>query len=352
MGTNVAAGRMKETNVLELSTRKRPVGLGVVDRGRSNTGVRKSPCSEAVVAMAAECLREEAAAVATLATRLDADFGRAVNAMLHCDGHVIISGLGKSGLVGRKIAATLASTGTPSFFVHSTEALHGDLGMVTSSDIAVLISYSGKTPEVVAMMRNLASRGVPTIAIVGRPDSVLGREASITLDASVDREACPNGLAPTSSTLAALALGDALAVSLMKVRGFQSSDFAKLHPGGSLGKQLSNVGEATVREGVTVLSPDESVSEALLALASTDLPLALVCEGTTLLGVFSAADVRAAGPCMDRPVSEVLNRHPRMVLATLRIAEADRALEAEGVGAAVTVDPSGEVLGIYCPRRR
>lgn len=305
-----------------------------------------------LTSQARECLRQQASAIANLSVRLDESFAHAIRLLYSVRGHVVITGLGKSGLVGRKIAATLASTGTPSFFVHSGEALHGDLGMITDDDAVVLISYSGETREVTAMVPHLRSRGIPTVAMVGKTESTLGTGVDVCLDVSVDREVCPNNLAPTSSTLATLAMGDTLAVALMRLRGFHEEDFARLHPSGSLGRKLTRVGDAVVREGVTVLSPDTPVRESLLTLASSELPLALVCDGTTLLGVLTSDDVRAAGSeCLEEPVSEVMNAAPPVIEPGVLIAEADRRMDRDGHDALVVVDGTGEVCGVYARRR-
>lgn len=196
------------------------------------------PELEKILVSGRETISEFAAALLQLGDRLDTSFAEAAQCLLTTRGHVIVSGVGKSGLIGRKIAATLASTGTPSFFVHATEAFHGDLGMFTQGDVAILISYSGETEEVVRLVPCLKRFHMPTIALVGRPLSTLGRRCDIVLDIGIEREACPNNLAPTTSTLATLAIGDALAIALMRQRKFGARDFARFHPGGSLGRAL------------------------------------------------------------------------------------------------------------------
>ena len=301
---------------------------------------------------ARECLRQQAAAIAKLSVRLDESFARAIRLLFSVRGHVVLTGLGKSGLVGRKIAATLASTGTPAFFVHAAEAMHGDLGMITEDDAVVLISYSGETSEVARMLPHLRERGIPTLALVGDLDSTLGRSVDVALDVSVDREVCPNNLAPTSSTLATLAMGDTIAVALMQLRGFCQDDFAQLHPGGSVGRRLARVGDAVVREGVSVLAPETSVRESLLTLASSALPLALVCDGSTLLGVLTSEDLRRADDVsMDAPVRCAMNTAPPVTEPSVLIVEAERRMDREGLDALVVVDSTGEVCGVY-PRRR
>jgi len=305
-----------------------------------------------LVSQAREALQQQARAISQIGTRLDERFARAVRILHECDGHVVVTGLGKSGHVGRKIAATLASTGTPSFFVHAAEALHGDLGMVTARDVVILISYSGETREVVQLLPFLEERGIETIALAGDLDSTLARTASVSLDVSVEREICPNDLAPTSSTLATLAMGDVLAISLMKLRDFQRDDFAQLHPGGAVGRRVTRVSQATVREGVAVVTPETPLCDALLELASSPHPMALVCgRNGGLRGVLTAEDVRAAGKrAMDRPVAEVMNEMPPVVSADAFIAVAEERLSLENLPALVVVGEHDHVEGLYLPR--
>lgn len=305
-----------------------------------------------VTAQARDVLLQQARAIAQLSMRLDKSFSAAIRLLFGVEGHVVITGLGKSGHVGRKMAATLASTGTPSFFVHSGEALHGDLGMVTDRDAVILISYSGETREVVELLPHLQARGVPTIALVGRMTSTLGRQADVTLDVSVEREVCPNNLAPTSSTLATLAMGDALAVSLMKLRGFRQDDFARLHPGGSVGRRATRVRQRAVTEGVSVLKPNTPMRDALVDLASSAYAMTLVCEGSSLLGVLTADDVRGIDPeALDQPVRDFMNERPPVIEAASFVDVADRRIDQDGLRALVVVGAGGEVLGLY-PRAK
>ncbi|HHH28715.1 MAG TPA: KpsF/GutQ family sugar-phosphate isomerase [Polyangiaceae bacterium] len=307
---------------------------------------------DSLTAQARESLQQQARAIAELSLRLDQSFADVLRLLYAAEGHVVITGLGKSGHVGRKIAATLASTGTPSFFVHSGEALHGDLGMITNNDVVLMISRSGETSEVVQLLPFLARRNIRTIALVGDLDSTLARGATLALDAAVDREICPNNLAPTSSTLATLAMGDALAVALMKLRGFQKEDFAKLHPNGSLGRQLSRVADALVREGVPVLTRDTTVHECLFALAKSELPLALVCEGSTLLGVVTSDDLRRAGlASMEVAVEQLMDVAPPVVAPDTFISDAEMRMQQDGLDALVVVDSAGELHGVFAGRR-
>lgn len=320
-------------------------------RHDSNVLVLPTGAVDPLASQARDCLRQLAATIGQLSARVDERFGQAVRLLYSIDGHVVVTGLGKSGLVGRKIAATLASTGTPSFFVHSAEAMHGDLGMITDDDAVLLISYSGETPEVVSLLPHLKRRGIPMVALVGNDDSSLGRGVDVALDVSVDGEVDPNNLAPTSSTLAALAMGDALAVSLTKLRGFHEEDFARLHPGGSLGRRLMRVGDLVVREGVTVVSPETPVSECILMLARSALPLALVHEGPQLVGVVTAREIEAAlrgsPEQLVAPVRELMNASPATVDPGVLARDAERRMQRDALDALLVVDGTGEVHGVF-----
>ncbi|MCB9604664.1 MAG: KpsF/GutQ family sugar-phosphate isomerase [Sandaracinus sp.] len=297
---------------------------------------------------ARECFKQQAAAISALAGRIDRRFGQAVRALHAVSGHVIITGLGKSGHIGRKLAATFASTGTPSFFVHSSEAFHGDLGMITSHDAVILISYSGETPEVAGMLPHLKARGVPTIALVGKVDSTLGRGADMTLDVSVEREVDPNGLAPTSSTLAALAMGDALAVALVRMRGFRAEDFARLHPSGPLGRKGSRMREVAETDVVAV-GPETTVRDALFALATSPLPVAAVVSHGVLVGSIGEVELRDAlnRGGLDEPVGRSMCCDPLAVSADAVVTEVEDTLEKVRASYAFIVDERGGVLGVF-----
>jgi arabinose-5-phosphate isomerase len=307
---------------------------------------------EARVEQAREVFREQAAAITALAQRIDDSFARAV-ALLHATpGHVIVSGMGKSGLIGQKIAATLASTGTPSFFVHPAEAYHGDLGMITSQNTVVLLSYSGETEEVVRLLPHLRRMRVPLIGLVGRMDSTLARDVDVALDVSVAREACPNNLAPTSSTLAAMAMGDALAVALMHERKFGPHDFARFHPGGSLGRRLcAQVADAMRIAPLPLIRPQDPLREAVLALAQSRFGVALAVDpGRKPLGVISENHLRAALEAADdplsMPVSMVMSRNLPLIDAGARMSEAEERARELGVDVLVVVDEHGRVVGL------
>lgn len=237
-------------------------------------------------------LELERDAVADVAARLDARFDAAVELIAAAPGRVIVSGVGKSGLIGRKIAATMTSTGTPATFLHPTDSVHGDLGIVGAGDVAILLSKSGETEELAPLLNEFKRLGVPVVAITGRVESTLGRLATVALDASVREEACPHDLAPTTSTTAALALGDALAVALLEHKGFQREDFARLHPGGSLGKKLLlRVRDVMETDRLPVLAPDASVQQAIVPLAERRGIVCVADRDGAVLGVFTAGDL-------------------------------------------------------------
>lgn len=307
---------------------------------------------EARVEQAREVLRQQAAAIAALAQRLDDSFDRAIELLHRTPGHVVISGMGKSGLIGQKIAATFASTGTPSFFVHPAEAYHGDLGMITAQNTVVLLSYSGETEEVVRLLPHLRRMRVPLIGLVGCMDSTLAREVDVALDVSVAREACPNNLAPTSSTLAALAMGDALAVALIHERKFGPHDFARFHPGGSLGRRLcSHVSDSMRIAPLPLLRPQDPLREAVLALAQGRCGIAVVVDPTRKpLGMISEHDLRTALETgedpLSMPVSMIMGRELPLVDASARMSEAEDLARQFEVSTVVAIDEHGKVAGI------
>lgn len=300
---------------------------------------------------ARQSLREQARAIEAMAARLeDGAFGSAVRLLHGVEGHVVVTGIGKSGLVGRKIAATLASTGTPSFFLHAAEAFHGDLGMITARDAVILISHSGETEEVVRLLSHLQARGVPTVALAGDLESTLSQGVDVALDVSVEREVCPNNLAPTTSTLAALAMGDAMAVSLMRLRGFDSHDFARLHPGGSVGRRLlGRVSDAMMTGPLPAVGRDARSSDCVFAMARSRLPIVLVMEDDELIGTVSEHELKRAleqDAGLDMPVANVMNPIPLVVEQDLPLKDADNRMRADGLDALVVVDAEGKVCGV------
>ena len=228
---------------------------------------------------AVKCIKDEAQALLDLIPQLDEEFDKAVDMIFHCKGHLIVTGVGKSGHVGAKIAATLASTGTPSFFINPLDAMHGDLGMITEEDIFLMISNSGNTDELLRLVASLQYLKVPIISMTGNPNSLIARNSDIHIPVQIKREACPLNLAPTSSTTAALAMGDALACALMEVRHFKANDFAKFHPGGSLGRKLvTRVRDVMYTDNFPILPMDMKLSEALIHISNGKLGLGVVIE--------------------------------------------------------------------------
>lgn len=323
---------------------------GVPDPLR-RTSAAATEDAEAVLAEARRVLRMEAEAVGALADRVGDGFVAAVEAILCTSGRVIVSGVGKSGIVGRKIAATLTSTGTPATFLHPVEALHGDLGIVAAGDVAILLSKSGESEELHGLLEYFRRLGVVVVAITGRPDSTLARHASIVLDAAVSEEACPHDLAPTTSTTAALALGDALAVALLTRRGFGREDFARLHPGGVLGRRLlMRVRDAMLSEDLPVLGPDSSMRECVVLLAEKRGTVAVVDERGRLEGVVTAGDLTRL---MERdedvlsiPVARAMTRSPRTIGPDDLAAAAVGTMERHGIMALPVLDDERRVIGM------
>lgn len=312
---------------------------------------RRSAPAPRVLEEARDVFRHQASAIADLAERVDHRFAEAVELLHGTEGRVVVLGVGKSGLIGKKIASTFASTGTPSFFINAAEAHHGDLGMVTKHDTAIVISRSGETEEVVTLLGHLERLAIPVLALIGEMDSSLGRRADVALDVAVEREVCPNNLAPTNSTLAALAMGDALAVALMRRRGFQAQDFAQFHPGGSLGKQLSGqVADAMRSEDLPIVSPSATVGESLTIMSEGRLGLVLVTSGDKLMGLVTDGDLRRAmlhhDDLPNLPVSEIMTLNPATILEETPLADAHARMRAMKLKALVVVDGAGKVNGV------
>lgn len=277
--------------------------------------------------IARRSLVAQAWAVRALAKRIGEEFSSAIELILNCKGRVVICGIGKSGLVARKIAATFASTGTPSFFMHPGDAFHGDLGMTCPDDIAILISYSGETSEVNRLIPSLHHFGIPIIAMTSNPSSTLGTGARVVLDISVEREVCPLNLAPTTSTTATVALGDALAVALIQARNFQPADFARFHPGGSLGRRLLTKVRDVMHRNLPVVRPHSTFQECLITMTEGRLGGALVMEAGELLGIVTDGDVRRAVMKNESIHSvlttDIMSRNPILVPDNLPLHEAE-----------------------------
>ena len=291
--------------------------------------------------------------LAAVAARVDGAFAAACAAMLGCRGRIACTGMGKSGHVARKIAATLASTGTPAFYVHPGEAAHGDLGMVTDADIVLALSYSGESDEILLLLPALKRQGNIVVAMTGRGASTLAREADIHLDVAVPHEACPLALAPTSSTTASLAMGDALAVALLEARGFTADDFARSHPAGALGRRLLLHITDVMHSGDDVprVGPDASISEALVEMSRKRLGMTAVVDGDgRLLGLYTDGDLRrslddAAVDLRSTRIETVMTRAPRTIGADALAAEAARMMEAHKINALLVLDAGQRVVG-------
>ena len=300
--------------------------------------------SDTRLAHAREVLRLEADAVRAQIDHLGAPFLAACDLLLATRGHVIVTGLGKSGHIGEKIAATLASTGTPAFFVHAAEAGHGDLGMITGDDTLLAISYSGESQEILMMLPIVRALGVQSIALTGRPQSSMAQQADLHLPIVIDKEACPLGLAPTTSTTATLALGDALAITLMQARQFNEQDFARSHPYGRLGRRLmTKVGDVMrIDAAVPQVGIDASVQTALFQITDKGLGVTLVSDGDRLLGIFTDGDLRRAlekyPDALQRPIADVMTRAPQSTAPDVLAAEALQQMEARHITALPVLD--------------
>lgn len=309
---------------------------------------------EDIIGIARRVLRIEADAISALELKIDAGFEKAVEAIFKSRGRVVVTGMGKSGLVGKKIAATLASTGTPAFFLHPAEAIHGDLGMVTSDDVVIAISNSGDTEEIVLLMPFLKRFNVTLISMTGNPASILSREADLNIDVSVREEACPLGIVPTASTAAAMAMGDALAVALLQKRGFREEDFAFFHPGGSLGKKLFIKVKDLMHSGdaLPVVSPDMSMTDAVMVISSKRLGMTTVAgRDNKLLGILTDGDIRrgiqkGGKAFFDMKAGDVMSRDPKTISEDELAAKALSIMESHSITSLVVSDEEGRPKGI------
>jgi arabinose-5-phosphate isomerase len=296
-------------------------------------------------------LELEAGALARSARTLSDSFAAAVELLARAPGRVIVSGVGKSGLIARKIAATLTSTGTPASFIHPVDSLHGDLGMAGTQDVAILLSKSGASEDLFGLVGQLGRLGVPIIAVTGEPDSPLGRAAAVVLDGGVDEEACAETLAPTTSTTVALAIGDALAVTLLEVKGFTREDFAALHPGGMLGRTLLlRVADVMVTQDLPLLAADRPMRECVVLLAGRRGTVAVVNGGGTLAGVVTAGDLtrlmEKTDAFLDVPVAEVMTKSPKATAPGDLAGTAVRLMEKHGIMALPVLDAAKKVVGM------
>ncbi len=297
-------------------------------------------------------IETELASVNTLKSRIDDSFAHACELMLDCEGRIVVTGMGKSGHIAGKIAATLASTGSPAFFVHPGEASHGDLGMITSKDVVIALSNSGNTEEIITIVPIIKRLGVPLITMTGNPDSPLATEATINLNVSVENEACPLGLAPTSSTTVALVMGDALAVALLEARGFTEEDFALSHPGGTLGRRLLLHVSDIMHTGDDIprIAADASISEALLEMSSKGMGMtAIVDDDNTVLGIYTDGDLRRT---LDKNIDlqrtridQAMTRNCKTVDAHDLAAEVLKLMEDHKINGALVTDGNNRLIG-------
>ena len=294
----------------------------------------------------------EAAAVQALSARLDENFLHALNVILNCEGRVIVSGMGKSGHIARKIAATMSSTGTPAYFVHPGEASHGDLGMVASTDVFIALSYSGESQELMTIVPIIKRQGAKLISMTGNPASSLAKVADVHLNAAVDREACPMNLAPTASTTASLALGDALAVALLDAKGFNAENFARSHPGGSLGRRLLTRVSDVMRTGtrMPMVPEDAMLGAALMEMSRKGVGMTAIVNGNNVVkGIFTDGDLRRTlEKNLDfgsTPVKNVMSENPRCIGPDSLAAEAVQLMEQHSISQMLVVDEQHRLVG-------
>ena len=299
-----------------------------------------------------QAIKDEADALLDLIPKMDEEFEKAVRLMFDCRGKVIVTGVGNSGHIGAKIAATLSSTGTPSFFVNPLDAYHGDLGVMTSDDVVLALSNSGQTDELLRFIPMVLHMQIPIIAMSGNPASLLAKYSTCHLDVGVSREACPLNLAPTSSTTAALAMGDALAIALMKLRNFQPQDFAHFHPGGELGRRLLTTARDVMRsDDLPVIPPDMHLGEAIILVSKGKLGLGIAMEDDRLVGLITDGDIRRAmerwqAEFFNRTVSDIMTRNPKTVGPDTKITEIQQIQQRYKIHSLLVVDTDGRLLGV------
>lgn len=301
---------------------------------------------------AIKCLRDEAAAIEGLIPRINEDFDRAVQLILSCKGKVVVTGVGKSGHIGAKIAATLSSTGTPSFFINPLDVFHGDLGVIGKDDVVLALSNSGQTDELLRFLPYLNHHSIPVIAVTGNEHSLLAQNSSVHLNSAVEREACPLNLAPTSSTTATLALGDALACALMVARNFEAQDFAQFHPGGSLGRRLLTRARDVMRsENLPIIDPDTKMGEALVTMSNGRLGLLIAVKDEQIEGIITDGDVRRAmerhrGDFFDTTVGDNMTSRPKTVGPETKIADIESLMNHHKIHCVLVVDEQNHLLGV------
>lgn len=307
---------------------------------------------KSVITKAKECLKQEANAITALIPRLGDDFIRAVQLIRDCKGKVVVTGVGKSGHIGSKIAATLASTGTPAFFLNPLDAYHGDLGMLAEGDLLLAISYSGATEELLRFLPLIQDKHIPIIGMSGNPSSLLAKYSDVHLDISVEREADPLNLVPTSSTTVTLALGDALACALIEAAHFQPTDFAMLHPGGDLGRKLlAKVEDVMFTDNLPFILPNASMNEAIEVVTKGKLGVGIVLDRNKLVGIVTDGDIRRAmlrlgQSFFSTPVSDIMAREPKTINQNAKIVDAGEAMNHYSIHSLVVLDNNNRVVGV------
>ena len=305
-----------------------------------------------VRAYATQCIKEEAEATLNLINQLDENFDKAVSLMFHCTGKVIVTGVGKSGNIGAKIAATLSSTGTPAFFVNPLDVYHGDLGVMTKDDVVLALSNSGQTDELLRFIPMVLHMNIPIIGMSANPNSLLAKYSTAHLKVWVEKEACPLNLAPTSSTTAALVMGDALAIALMRVRNFKPQDFAQFHPGGELGKRLLTTAQDVMRsDELPIIPKDMHLGEAIIHVSKGKLGLGVSLDNGKVIGLITDGDIRRdmerwQAEFFDHTVSDIMTREPKIVLPTTKITEIQQIMQQNKIHTVLVCDEERHFLGV------
>ena len=302
--------------------------------------------------LAQEVFEIESKEIANLSKRLTDDFEKAINAILQSSGKLIVSGMGKSGIIGKKIAATLASTGTPSFFLHPGEAYHGDLGMIEENDIVLLISNSGETDEVLKLIPFLKHQKNCTISMSGNDDSTLAKNTNYHLNIAVDKEACPLFLAPTSSTTATLVMGDALAVTLMKLRDFKEENFAKFHPGGSLGRRLlTTVGDVMKKKNLPIISSQAAIKEVIQRISEGKLGLVVIIDNNKIIGIITDGDIRRTMESREKDffnlkAEDLMSNQPKLISESDKLISASNIMSQHKINSLLVVNETNDLVGV------
>ena len=305
-----------------------------------------------VIDVAKKCFQDEAQAILNLIPKLDEEFTKAIELIIGSKGKLIVTGVGKSGHIGAKIASTMASTGTPAFFVNPLDAFHGDLGMIGNDDVVLAISNSGHTDELLRFIPLLKERNIPIISMTGNPTSLLARYSECHLNVAVEREACPLNLAPTSSTTATLAMGDAIACALMTVRNFQAKDFAQFHPGGSLGRRLlSRVKDYMTTENLPIVNSSSKISDTLMQISRTKMGIAVVVENDAIIGVVTDGDIRRTMQrdqehFFELAVKDLMNSNPKVINEEAKLSQAEELMRKHNIKSLIVVDDNNKLVGV------